>query len=81
MVMVSKGARLIVAGCSKRGKQLEKLCTVWEVVDTADHVLFCTEPGPWLFIQPLVEDRSVKLREARWAHGYHDVNLTFIKAL
>lgn len=68
---------------SKRGKQLVKEHGErWEVIRKADKVLFSDDKGPWLFVQPLTEDRSPasNMREARiesasrWVHEFTDHN-------
>lgn len=68
---------------SKRGKQLVKQHGErWEVIKKQNKVLFSTDTGPWLYIQPLSEERAVanNARDARlesasrWVHEHRDSN-------
>lgn len=78
---VEIGTRLVLMGTSKKGKErIRNLTTVWEVLDTADIVLFAPSvKGPWLFVEPLMEDKSKKLRGARWIHGTSDKDFMIVK--
>lgn len=52
----------------------------WEVVKRQSRVLFTDDPGPWLLVQPLSEERapandarSARLETAsRWVHEFFD---------
>jgi hypothetical protein len=66
---------------TKRGKQIVKQHGErWEVVRLAQRVLFSDEPGPWLYVQPLTEERApandVRAARvdsaARWVHEFND---------
>lgn len=66
---------------SKRGKQIVKQHgDRWEAVRLESNVLFSEQRGPWLFIQPLTEDRapahdvrSARIESAtRWIHEHND---------
>ena len=68
---------------SKRGKQLVKQHGErWEVVKKQDKVLFSTDTGPWLYVQPITEERAPAntVRDARidsasrWVHEFRDIN-------
>lgn len=66
---------------TKRGKQIVKQHGGrWEVVRRQPYVLFSAEYGPWLYVQPLTEERApaANAREARadsaarWVHEFRD---------
>jgi hypothetical protein len=65
---------------SKRGKQLVKTHgDRWEVVKVLNKVLFSTEAGPWMHVEPITEPRVANtVREAkgdtasRWIHAHFD---------
>lgn len=66
---------------SKRAKQLVKQHgDRWEVLRREKNVLFSRGIGPWLYIQPLTEERapatdarSARLESAsRWVHEFND---------
>lgn len=68
---------------TKRAKQIVKQHGErWEVVKRQPHVLFDCRPGPWLYIQPLTEERAPadNARAARlesaacWVHEFNDDN-------
>jgi hypothetical protein len=65
----------------KRAKQIVKQHgDRWEVVRKEMCVLFSDSPGPWLYVQPLSEDRApadtVRAARidsaARWVHEFND---------
>lgn len=66
---------------SKRAKQIIKQHGErWEVVKRQPHVLFDTSYGPWLYVQPLTEERAPAAdaraaradSAARWVHEFRD---------
>lgn len=66
---------------SKRGKQIVKQHgDRWEVVQRVQRVFFAAAAGPWLYIQPLSEERAPAsdMRAARedsasrWVHEFSD---------
>lgn len=66
---------------TKRAKQIVKQHgDRWEVVRRQPHVLFSAEYGPWLYVQPLAEDRAPAANAraarldsaARWVHEFRD---------
>lgn len=68
---------------TKRGKQIVKQHGErWEVVRSQRYVLFNAERGPWLYVQPLTEERALanEARAARiesacrWVHEFSDEN-------
>ena len=68
---------------TKVGKQIIKQHgDRWEVVKLVDRVSFTYTPGPWLFLQPLTEERapahdarSARIESAvRWVHEFNDPN-------
>jgi hypothetical protein len=68
---------------SKRAKQIIKQHGErWEVVRKKSVVLFNCNPGPWLYVQPLTEERApandaraAKIESAsRWVHEFNDDN-------
>lgn len=67
----------------KRAKQIVKQHGErWEVTRLEKRVLFSDEPGPWLHVQPITEDRapasdmrSARIESAsRWVHEFNDEN-------
>jgi len=44
----------------------------WVVINTQMKVLFSDEPGPWLFVQPVLRDGLVARRLSRWVHQNRD---------
>lgn len=54
----------------------------WEVVKRQQRVMFSDADGPWLYLQPLSEERapahdvrSARLDSAaRWVHEFYDTN-------
>lgn len=68
---------------SKRAKQIVKQHgDRWEAIRLEQRVLFSDQRGPWLFVQPLSEDRAPAgdMRAARietasrWIHEFSDEN-------
>lgn len=68
---------------TKRGKQLVKQHgDRWMVMEKRDHVLFNTDPGPWLLCLPITEEqapasnmRAARIESAsRWVHEHNDEN-------
>lgn len=68
---------------TKRAKQIVKQHGErWEVVSSRVYVLFAERRGPWLYVQPLTEERAPAndLRAARvesacrWVHEFNDDN-------
>jgi hypothetical protein len=68
---------------SKRAKQIVKQHgDRWEVVRSQPAVLFNSERGPWLYVQPLTEERApadtvlaARIESAsRWVHEFNDDN-------
>lgn len=68
---------------TKRAKQIiSQNGPRWEVVGLRPRVLFSDEPGPWLYVMPLTEERGLpttvaqaKVQSAtRWVHEFHDDN-------
>lgn len=68
---------------TKRAKQIVKQHgDRWEAVRSQPYVLFSPERGPWLYVQPLTEERAPAQnpREARidsaarWVHEFKDEN-------
>jgi len=68
---------------TKRGKQIvKKHGERWEVVRSQPYVLFDPARGPWLYVQPLTEERAPadNMRAARiesasrWIHEFSDEN-------
>lgn len=66
---------------TKRAKQIVKQHGErWEVIKKQDTVLFSSSKGPWLYIQPLSEERapasdarSARMESAsRWVHEFYD---------
>jgi hypothetical protein len=66
---------------TKRAKQIiNRHGERWEVVKQSPTVLFASIRGPWLYIQPLTEERGLpatvaeaKVESAsRWIHKYFD---------
>lgn len=70
LIPLTKRAKQIVAQHGDR----------WEVVRRQPHVLFSSEYGPWLMVQPLTEERApasnfhaAKVETAsRWVHEFND---------
>ncbi len=73
------GMRLQLRGHSSQGKRLVKMCSVWRVVQIEDEVHFSKRAGPWLLVEPLVEDASAVLQGARWIHGRQDGDFAITK--
>jgi hypothetical protein len=68
---------------TKRAKQIVKQHGErWEVVRREQRVLLSVAPGPWLYVQPLTEERAPAndVRSAgvdsgaRWVHEFNDEN-------
>jgi hypothetical protein len=68
---------------TKRAKQIVKQHGErWEVVRSRASVLFTARGGPWLYVQPLTEERApandihgAKIESAcRWVHEFNDEN-------
>lgn len=68
---------------TKRAKQIVKQHGErWEVVRKEARVLFSDGPGPWLYVQPLTEERApandaraARIESAsRWVHEFNDDN-------
>lgn len=68
---------------TKRAKQIVKQHGErWEVVNKRDRVLFSDKDGPWLYVQPLTEERApadnaraARIESAaRWVHAFNDEN-------
>lgn len=66
---------------SKRGKQIVKQHGErWEAIRSEQRVLFSGELGPWLYVQPLSEERApdndvraARIESAsRWVHEFRD---------
>ena len=72
LIPLTKRARQIVKQHGER----------WEVVKSQLSVLFQATPGPWLYVQPLTEDRApadnaraARVESAsRWVHEFYDQN-------
>jgi hypothetical protein len=72
LIPLDKPARQIVKQHGER----------WEVVRREMCVLFSDSPGPWLYVQPLTEDRAPADNAraarvdsaARWVHEFNDDN-------
>ncbi len=73
------GMRLQLRPLSKYGKKLIAACSVWRVVQIADTVHFSHRPGPWLCVDPMMEDRSKGLGGAKWMHGRQDSDFAITK--
>jgi hypothetical protein len=68
---------------TKRAKQIVKQHGErWEAVRSEPRVLFSDLAGPWLYVQPLTEERApandiraAKIESAcRWVHEFNDEN-------
>lgn len=68
---------------TKRAKQIVKQHGErWEVVRKEARVLFSDNGGPWLYVQPLTEERApattiqaARIESAtRWVHEFNDEN-------
>lgn len=66
---------------TKRAKQIVKQHgDRWEVIQSRKLVLFSDGNGPWLFVQPLTEERGIPKTVAeaktesatRWVHEHFD---------
>jgi hypothetical protein len=72
--------RLQLLARSKRGKQLaQEFGTVWQIVRFEEDVRFSSRAGPWLFVEPLVEDSSKRLLGGRWIHSQYDEHFSIKK--
>jgi hypothetical protein len=61
-------------GKTLKGKnRIRELGEDWDLVTTANSVLFDARPGPWLAVAP----RS-KPNEWRWIHSRHDDNFEIV---
>jgi hypothetical protein len=72
---------------NKRAKQIIKQHgDRWEVIKSLQTILFNPHPGPWLYIQPLTEERGLpttvaeaKIESAtRWVHEHFDDNFKVV---
>lgn len=80
MTQAAVGMRLQLLGLTNKGKQrLREFGTVWRVVIIEHSVLFEKIKGPWLFIEPLMEDSSQRLLGGRWINGRSDLDFSIVK--
>lgn len=66
--MAIDSINLILTGKTQKGKnRIRELGTLWQIVRTADTVLFDTRKGPWALVKPIGQpDKS------RWIHWTDD---------
>lgn len=65
---------MILKGKTLKGKnRIRELGSEWELVTTANNVLFESRPGPWLCVCP-----KGNPSQGRWVHATHDDNFEII---
>jgi hypothetical protein len=67
---------LILKGKTLKGKnRIREQGEVWDIITTADSVLFDSRPGPWLLVVPA----NTSFEKARWIHAAHDHDFEIIR--
>lgn len=66
---------MILKGKTLKGKnRIRELGAEWDIVTTANTVLFDARPGPWLAIAPRSNPDAW-----RWIHAHHDDNFEIVE--
>lgn len=65
---------MILVGKTQKGKnRIRENGEKWDLLRTADTVLFDTRPGPWGFVQPRRNQEN-----ARWIHLSQDTDFDIV---
>lgn len=72
---IKENDTLILSGKTRKGKtRIKEYGSRWRILLIQDKVAFSFQSGPWLLLEPMIEDVAAKNNGSRWIHQEHDMD-------